>query len=103
MNGTQKILAMILLCVLIVLGLILKRKWNDLHRQRWSPSRLPKFVIQQTGSPYQGKEIWKVLEDIDLRDLKLYRYYSALSGKEDITRVIDLYLERVYNLQSLAL
>lgn len=38
-------------------------------------------------------------EDIDLRDLKLLRYYSALSGKEDITRVIDLYLERVYCLE----
>jgi len=37
-------------------------------------------------------------EDIDLMDLKLLRYYSALSGKEDIVAVVDNYLEEVYNL-----
>lgn len=53
-------------------------------------------------SNLSAEELWQYLEDtedIDLRDLKLLRYYSALSGKEDIARVIDLYLERVYNLQ----
>jgi hypothetical protein len=48
-----------------------------------------------------AEELWEYLEDtedIDLRDLKLLRYYSALSGKEDIVRVIDNYLEGVYNL-----
>lgn len=52
-------------------------------------------------SNLSAEELWEYLEDtddIDLRDLKLYGYYSALSGSEDIVKVIDLYLERVYNL-----
>lgn len=52
-------------------------------------------------SNLSAEELWEYLEDtedIDLRDLKLLRYYSALSGKEDIVTIVDNYLEGVYNL-----
>lgn len=37
-------------------------------------------------------------DQIDIRDLKLLRYYSALAGNQEIVQVIDSCLEKVYDL-----
>jgi hypothetical protein len=46
-----------------------------------------KFVIQQTGSPYQGKETWKVLEGID----NLFSKLEVLPDAYDsVQRILDM-------------
>lgn len=50
-------------------------------------------------SNLSAEELWEYLEDtedIDLRDLKLYRYYSALSGDKEVVSLIDYHLEKYY-------
>lgn len=43
-----------------------------------------KFVIQQTGSAYQGKETWEVLENIDNLFLKLEPMDGAYESVQNI-------------------
>lgn len=45
-----------------------------------------KFVIQQTGAPYQGAETWKVLENIDNLFLKLEPMEGAYKSVQSIIK-----------------